>query len=66
MKDEWKNKYIDRFFKISEESAKLTSQTARIVYYMGAMGKLINGIHTEGYNAGLKEGKKSRFDIKKN
>ena len=66
MKDELKNKYIDRYFKISEEAAKLTSQSAQILHHMKQMGEIIGDIYTEGYTAGLAEGKKNWANIKKN
>ena len=61
-----KSSFIDRFFKTSEESIKITSPSAQMTHYLKSTGELIEDIYNDGYADGLKEGRKTVMNIKKN
>ena len=58
--------WIDKLAKRSIELAKLQNQTEQGIKYLEMVGQIITDVWNAGHAEGFKEGKESRFDIKKN
>jgi hypothetical protein len=63
MTEEEGNKYVDEWFKMSNEMAEIKGVTAQFFAWHLALLKFFDKIWQNGYNEGLKEGQKQKTSI---